>query len=219
VQKFWDRLHTEITEKNNFGNSANDAGPVWLGLRLNTPKTPDAYRRMVYPKGAYILQMIRMLMRDDKTGDQDFSDMLKDYVKTHLYKNATSESFLAVVAKHMKPAMDADGSHNMNWFRKEWIYGTDLPKYRLDYSLKASGGGKIRLTAKLTESDVSPDFVMRVPIYLDFDGRIVRAGSVLMHGNTTTPEFSIDLPKRPKRVLLCANHDVLAAETVVKEIP
>lgn len=219
VQKFWERLHTEITEKNHFGTSANDAGPIWLGLRLNTPKTPGAYNRVVYPKGAYILQMIRMLMRDEKTGDQDFSDMMKDYVKIHLYQNATSESFLVVVAKHMKPTMDLDGSHNMDWFKKEWVYGTDLPKYRLDYSLKASPDGKVRLTAKLTESDVSADFVMRVPIYLDFDGRVVRAGSVLMRGNMTTAEILMDLPKRPKRVLLNANHDVLAAETLVKETP
>jgi hypothetical protein len=35
----------------------------------------------------------------------------------------------------------------------------------------------------------------------------------------TTPEILIDLPKRPKRVLLSANHDVLAAQTIVKEMP
>jgi Peptidase family M1 domain len=212
VQKFWERLHTEITEKNNFGTSANDAGPIWLGLRLDTPKTPGAYRRMVYPKGAYILQMIRMMM-----GDQDFSDMMRDYVKTHLYQNATSESFLTVVAKHMKPTMDLDGTHTMDWFKKEWIYGTDLPKYRMEYSLKTTDG-KVRLSAKITESDVSPDFMMRVPIYLDFDGKLVRAGSSLLRGNMTTAEILMDLPKKPKRVLLCANHDVLAAEMVVKEI-
>jgi aminopeptidase N len=219
VQKFWDRLHTEITEKNNFGNSANDAGPIWLGLRLSTPKTPAGYRRMVYPKGAYILQMIRMLMRDEKTGDQDFSAMMKDYVKVHLYQNATAESFFQVVSRHMKPAMDAAGNHNMDWFKKEWVYGTDLPKYRFEYSLQSMPDGKVRLSGRLTESDVSPDFVMRVPIYLDFDGRVVRAGSTLMHGNSTSPEIVINLPKKPKRVLLNANHDVLTAETVVKEIP
>jgi hypothetical protein len=35
----------------------------------------------------------------------------------------------------------------------------------------------------------------------------------------TTQDIIVDLPKRPKRVLLSANHDVLAAETVVKEMP
>ena len=158
-------------------------------------------------------------MRDEKTGDQDFSDMMKDYVKTHLYQNATSESFLQLVAKHMKPMMDLDGSHNMDWFKKEWIYGTDLPKYRLDYSIKTSSEGKVRLTSKLTQSDVAADFLMRVPIYLDFDGRMVRAGLILVRGNMTTAEISMDLPKRPKRVVLNANHDVLAAESVIKEIP
>ena len=37
---------------------------------------------------------------------------------------------------------------------------------------------------------------MRVPIYLDFDGRVVRAGTTLMHGNATSPEIAIDLPQK-----------------------
>jgi hypothetical protein len=114
--------------------------------------------------------------------------------------------------------MDLESSHTMDWFKREWIYGTDLPKYRLDYSLKASADGKFRFTGKMTQSDVSPEFVMRVPIYFDFDGRPVRAGSSVLKGNMTTAEFSVDLPKKPRRVTLNANHDVLAAEAIVKEI-
>jgi hypothetical protein len=219
VQKFWDRLETQITEKNGFGNSANDAGPIWLGYRLDTAKTQGAARRLIYPKGAYLLQMIRMLMRDDKTGDQDFSDMMKDYVATNLYRNATSEGFVATLEKHMKPPMDLEGAHNMEWFKREWIYGTDLPRYRLEYSLKPSEDGKVRFTGKVTQSDVSPDFVMRVPLYMDFDGRVIKVGSFALKGNMTAPEIAVNLPKKPKRVLLNANHDVLAAENTVKEIP
>jgi hypothetical protein len=92
-------------------------------------------------------------------------------------------------------------------------------KYRLEYSLKPAADGKVRLSARLTESEVGPDFKMRVAIYLDFDGRVLRAATISMSGNMTTPEILINLPKRPKRVLLSANHDVLAAETIVKEIP
>jgi hypothetical protein len=46
----------------------------------------------------------------------------------------------------------------------------------------------------------------------------MRAGSVTLLGNMTSNEFKLRLPKKPKRVLLNANHDVLAAETVVKEM-
>jgi hypothetical protein len=218
VDKFWDRLRLQIVEKNNFGISANDAGPIWLGYRLNTEKTPGAARGSIYPKGAYLAQMLRMLMRDEKTGDQDFNSMMRDFVQTYLYRNASSEGFMAAVAKHIKPAMDLDGTHTMAWFTREWIYGTDLPKYRLEYSLKPADGGKLRFTGTLTQSEVSPDFVMRVPIYMDFDGRALRVGGVVMKGNMTSPEINVVLPKKPKRVLLSANHDVLAAEAVVKEV-
>jgi hypothetical protein len=59
---------------------------------------------------------------------------------------------------------------------------------------------------------------MGVPIYFDFDGHPARAGAVALLGNMTSSEVKIRLPKKPKHVLLNANHDVLAAETVVKEM-
>jgi hypothetical protein len=217
TEKFWQSLREEITQKNEFGNAANDAGPIWLGLLLDTFKNPGAYNRLVYPKGAYILQMLRMLMRDDKTGDQDFMAMMQDYVATYQNRNASSEDFKSVVEKHMKPALDLEGNRRMDWFYRDWIYGAELPKYRLDYSFKPGDGGKVTFQGKVTQSGVSPDFRMRVPIYFDFDGRWVRAGTVGLAGNMTTPEIAVGLPKRPKRVSLNANHDVLAAEMVMKE--
>jgi hypothetical protein len=36
-----------------------------------------------------------------------------------------------------------------------------------------------------------------------------------MTGNQTSPEFKVILPKKPKRVVLNAHHDILATESVV----
>lgn len=218
VNQFWDRALHAIADKNQYGLAANDVGPIWMGLRLDTFKGGSAYNRLVYPKGAYILQMIRMLMRDEKTGDQDFFAMMQDYVKTYLGRNPSSEDFRAMVEKHMKPVLEPEGNHSFAWFYRDWIYGSDLPKYRLEYSLRQGDGGKTEFAGKLTQSGVSPNFVMRVPIYFDFDGKVVRAGYVTLKGNSTSSEVKIDLPKKPKHVVLNANHDVLAAETVVKEV-
>jgi hypothetical protein len=218
VNKFWDRALHEIADKNQYGVAANDAGPLWMGLRLDTFKSEGAYNRLVYPKGAYILQMIRGLMHDDKTGDQDFFAMMQDYVKTYLNRNPSSEDFRAMVEKHMKPILDPEGNHSFVWFYRDWIYGTDLPKYRLEYSVKSADGGKFLFTGKLTQSGVSPEFVMRVPVYFDFDGKMIRAGYVTLKGASTSGEVKINLPKKPKRVVLNAFHDVLAAEAVVKEV-
>jgi len=216
-EMFWKRLRDEITEKNEFGNSPNDAGPIWLGLRLNTSKNPNAYNQLVYPKGAYTLQMLRMLMRDDKTGDQDFIAMMQDYVSTNLNRNASSEDFKSVVEKHMRPALDLEGNKRIDWFYRDWVYGSELPKYQLDYSFKPGDGGKVTFQGKITQSNVSPDFRMRVPIYFDFDGRWIKVGTIGLLGNTTTSDITIGLPKKPKRVSINANQDVLAADVIVKE--
>ena len=70
-------------------------------------------------------------------------------------------------------------------------------------------------TGKLTQSGVSPNFRMRVPLYMDFDGNVIRVGSIGMTGNQTSPEIKFIIPKKPKHVLLNARHDILAAESVV----
>jgi hypothetical protein len=216
ADKFWDRLRDEIVQKNPFGNAPNDAGPVWLGERLDSFKTRGAYNELVYPKGAYFLQMLRMLMRDDKTGDQDFMALMHDYVQTYLHKNASTEGFKALVDKHMKPSLDAAGNHKSDWLFQDWIYGTGLPRYHLEYTLKPEGG-KVVFEGKLAQSEVPPDFLMSVPLYLDFDGHWVQAGRVRVLGDMTA-QVKVTLPKMPKRVSINANHDVLAAEASVKKL-
>jgi hypothetical protein len=216
--KYWERAQETITAKNSYGNRPNDVGPLWMGIRLNTFKTAGAYNRLVYPKGGFVLHMLRYLMYDRQTGDKDFIAMMHDFVATYMNQNASTESFQSVVEKHMKPALDLEHNGKMDWFFREWVYGTELPSYRMEYSLAPEPDGKIMFTAKVTQSGVSSRFVMGVPLYFDFDGHVVRAGEVTLLGNMTSTEVKLRLPKKPKRVLLNANHDVLAAETVVKEI-
>jgi carboxypeptidase family protein/peptidase M1-like protein len=212
--KYWERQRQNIVEKNQWGNRANDAGPIWMGLRLNTFKTQGAYARLVYPKGGYILHMLRAIMYDQKTGDQPFIAMMHDFVKTHFNQNASTESFKRVVEKHMSPIMDLDGNKRMDWFFNEWVYGTDLPRYRLEYTLTPEPDGKVMLKFTVNQSGVSDRFKMLVPVYLDFDGKWIRLGEAKISGNSTTPEFKVKLPQKPKRVALNAFHDILAVETV-----
>ena len=214
--KYWERAQETIMAKNSFGFRPNDAGPLWMGLRLDTFKTGRAYSRLVYPKGGYVLHMLRYLMYDRETGDKDFIAMMHDYVATYMNQNASTESFKFVVEKHMKPSLDLERNGKMDWFFNEWVYGTEVPSYRMEYSLAPEPDGKCVFTGKVTQSGVSSRFVMGVPIYFDFDGHVVWAGAVALLGNMTSNEIKLRLPKKPKRVLLNANHDVLAAETVVK---
>ena len=65
--KFWDDERWLLTQKNAEGYRAVDVGPVTQGYRLATSKSGfDIPRRLIYPKGAYILHMLRMMLWDSR---------------------------------------------------------------------------------------------------------------------------------------------------------
>jgi aminopeptidase N len=218
--KYWEHHRKAILEKTRFGYAPNEAGPIWMGIRLDTFKTARAYASLVYPKGAFVLHMLRYLMQDSKTGDADFIAMMHDFTAKYGGKNASSADFQAVVEQHMKPAMDLDGNKRMNYFFSQWVFGTQVPSYHLSYHLAPEPNGKFLFTARITQSGVNDSFRARVPIYLDFGmpGGPQRLGSVFISGNRASEEISVRLPQKPKKVMLNYNFDVLARDASSDEI-
>jgi hypothetical protein len=212
---FWHDQRKALTEKNKEGFRPIDVGPVTMGIRLSNSKQGfDIYRRLVYPKGAYILHMVRMMMYDRKDYDQRFKDTMHDFVSTYAGHAATTEDFKAVVEKHMSPQMDLDGNHKMDWFFDEYVYGTALPTYNFDYSFEGGSSGEIILSFKLTQSGVNDSFRMLVPVYLELaDGSIVRLGLTSPKGNMTVQQ-KVPLKgvkQQPKRAMINYFSDVLAS--------
>ena len=210
--KFWNDEREMLTETNREGFRAIDVGPVTQGYRLNNTKAGfDVYRRLIYPKGAYILHMIRMMMWSAKTGDAEFKAMMQDFVKTYTNRPATTEDFKAMVEKHMTPAMDVSGNHTMDWYFDEYVYGTALPTYKLDYSIDQASNGYL-LSIKITQSGVDDKFAMLVPLYLELTkDHVTRLGAATIIGNSTV-EQKIPLnglKEKPKRAMLNYFNDVL----------
>jgi Carboxypeptidase regulatory-like domain/Peptidase family M1 domain len=182
-------------------------GPVTQGYRLNNGKTGGVARFLIYPKGAYILHMIRMMMYEQQTGDARFKAMIKDFIQTHYNKDISTEDFKAAVEKHITKEMDLTKNGRLDWFFDEWVYGTEMPSYRFDYQVSQDG----TLSGKITQSGVSKNFAMLVPLYGDFGKGWVKLGSALMISNQSVDISNLKLPAVPKKVAVCAWNDVLAA--------
>lgn len=211
--EFWEDQRKQIVEATQAtkGIKPYTIGPVTQGFRLSNAKTRAAYQFLVYPKGAYILHMIRMMMYDQRVGgDTKFREMMTDFIKTHYNKDVSTEDFKRIVEKHMTPAMDIDKNKRMDWFFNQWVYGTEVPAYSMDYSIAPSGDGKAVVNAKITQSGVSKDFAMLVPVYADFGKGWIRLGSAMINGNTSTELNNLKLPQVPKRLAVAALNDVLA---------
>ncbi len=212
---FWNDERELLLERNADGFRGIDAGPVTMGYRMSNSRTGfDLTRRLIYPKGAYILHMVRMMMWDRQTGDKPFKEVMQDFVATYSGKAATTEDFKAIVEKHMTREMDLEGNRKMDWFFNEYVYGTQLPTYKLDYSFDTGADGDVVFSFKVTQSKVNEDFRMPVPIYFELaDGNIAFVGRAKLTGNSSMEQKvpMKGLKAKPRRALINYYDDVLAS--------
>jgi hypothetical protein len=217
VDEFWDKAARNIVDKPAHAYLANDrAGPISDGWRLSTWRNPAAGQAMIYDKGAWVVQMLRTLMRDPKAKppDERFISTMKDFVSTYAGKNPTTRDFQTVVERHMSPAMDLERNGKMDWFFRQWIDGTEIPRYTAEIAVQDLGGGQYKLVGSARQEEVSDDFFGFLPIYLEFEkGTFARFGFVSFRGTANVPiDTTISLPKKPRRVVANAMNDVLSRD-------
>ena len=207
--RYWDHAREMLLAKNEYGRRANDAGPVWMGLRLQTFRNANGYQAVVYRKGGYILHTLRSLMYDGKQGDRPFIEMMHEFVERNMNRAASTADFQRVAEKYMPAYLNVKGDGKLDWFFNEWVYGTAIPKYKFDYKVASEPDGKWMLHCQLTQSEVPDDYVMLVPIYGELEGQIRRLGTARIVGNTTLSDIQLKLPLKPRKVMINAWHDIL----------
>jgi hypothetical protein len=108
--------------------------------------------------------------------------------------------------------LDLHHDGKLDWFFNEYVYGTELPHYDIASDF-TTVDGETSVHLKVTQSNVSKDFLMIVPVYLQMaDGRTVRVFNLGMQGDMTS-DHVIRLGKLPapaKKMLLNYNQDVLS---------
>ncbi len=201
----WDLRRWHLLQKDSAGHRPADVAPLWLNFQGDARLEPQIRTYLIYDKGSYVLQMLRDLMEDSRAQDPDgrFIDTMHDFVSTYAGKNASTEDFRQIVAKHMNDPMD--------WFFNEWVYGTEIPSYQFSYTMNDSGGGKTMLHLSLAQSGVSNSFFMKVPVYLWVQGAPHRLGLLSVKGSSTATA-DIPLGFRPDKVTLDEYHTILAEE-------
>lgn len=215
--RFWRERRKDILDR--FPGNAvahNDAGPMTQGWRLFTQRSPSAYGAIVYSKGGYVLHMLRMMMYEggSPSPDTKFIAMMKDFTKTYGGKLATTADFQKVVERHMTASMNATRDGKMDWFFNQWVYGTEVPRYKHDLKVEKGEGDKVRIRGSVSQEGVSKDFRALLPIYVEFSKtESARVGLIPMVGEATVPvDVQFALPKKPKRALINARGEVLARE-------
>ena len=176
------------------------AGPVALGYRLTSSKTPDAYDAVTYGKGTWVIHMLRIMLREPGAKDPDarFVALLHRVLSEHRFEALSNLEFQRAVDQDMTPAMDLEGNRSMDWFFDEWVRGTGVPRYTVRFEAKPHGT-EFLIRGTLIQNGVPDSFLASVPLYLP-GSKPRLLGNVVTTGQETRFEFVS--PLSPRRLLI-----------------
>lgn len=189
---------------------ADSAGPLDLGYRVNSSRVPDAYTIVIYDKGTWVMHMLHDLLRDPAAKDPDerFRGLLQTILADYRFRALSTADFQHAVERVMTPSMDLEENHSMSWFFDQWVRGTGIPRYTVQFQAKPAKQGFI-VTGKLLQADVNDLFTEPVPLYASRSGEKPELlGVVVTTGAETHFRFASRFhPSRlaidPKLTLLC----------------
>ncbi|MEO7986879.1 MAG: M1 family aminopeptidase, partial [Gemmatimonadales bacterium] len=129
----------------------DEPGPISLGHRVQAFKEErNDYQTIVYEKGAWVVHMLRILMLDLKTMNEDrFTETMQDFYRKFEGRRASTEDFRRVVERHT--------GADMGWFFNQWVYSTAIPTYHVSYRTTRSDDGQFLVKLRVVQQNVPED--------------------------------------------------------------
>lgn len=188
----------------------DEIGALALGNRLNSSRSPAGFEEVIYSKGSWVIHMLREMLRQpsSKNPDERFVALLRTLSSKYAYHALSTEDLQHEVEAVMTPAMDLEGGRSMEWFFEQWVRGTGIPHYRVEFSTHHTEKGEL-VRGKLFQTDVPHYFITRVPLYANNgSGHNVFLGDVVAAGPETSFHFVTKAPPHklvidPQMTLLC----------------
>jgi hypothetical protein len=189
---------------------AGEIGALPLGNRLNSSKSPFGFEEVIYSKGSWVIHMLREMLRQPgaKDPDEKFVAFLRNISAKYAYRALSTDDLQHEVEAVMTPAMDLEGGRSMEWFFEQWVRGTGIPHYRVEFSTHHTDKGEV-VRGKLFQTGVPRSFIASVPLYANNgSGHIVYLGAVVAAGPETSFHFVTQVPPHklvidPQMTLLC----------------
>lgn len=165
-----------------------EVGPIGLGYRTATASDGSEYNLVVYQKGAWVLHMLRILLLDLRTMQEDrFEATMRDYFTTYRGRSATTDDFRRVAEQHAGAPLD--------WFFDQWLTTTTIPEYKVAWTTAPAADGRHAVKLRVRQQNVPESFLAYVPVTLQLEGGQVARLRVKVQG----PLTEVDLPLMPAK--------------------
>lgn len=157
----------------------------------------EQFDQRIYPKGAWILHMIR-----SRLGPDLYRECIRTYLERHRYGIATTDDLLDVLEEKSGLSFDQ--------FADQWLYHGGIPELKVEYAWDAATK-LAKLTVRQTQK-VSPEVLL---YRLDLPVRFLLKGAANPQNFTVTlskaeEDYYFSLPQAPELVRLDPDYTLLA---------
>lgn len=211
-----DSYRHDLMEKDKDGLAPMDAGPVTLGLRLLSSRSPAGYDAISYGRATWLFHMLRTMMKDaaQERGEKNISGADEPFVRAlrrvrqrYEGKAITTEQLLQVFAEDLPDSLRYEDKNSLDWFLEGWVNGTSIPRMELKALKFTPKGSGISVSGTIAQKEGTQDLVTSVPVYGITTGKPFLLGRVFADGEEST--FHISAPAGTHRILLDPNETVL----------
>jgi aminopeptidase N len=98
-----------------------------------------AYQSIVFHKGAMVFRMLR-----ETIGKEKFSQLLREFLQEYRGKNASIDDFEKLTSRI--------AVENLRYFFAQWVEGTGVPEFTVDYQIIRTRAGKFRTRGTVKQS-------------------------------------------------------------------
>jgi hypothetical protein len=180
-----------------------DAGPVTLGRRLTSSKFPDAYERVIYGRGTWLIHTLRTMLHEAGGGNGDavFFAALKGLLAGAPNHKISTLDLQRAFEQVMPASLGYEGKKSLDWFFDSWVNGDSIPQFSLDNVRMTSSGGKLKVAGTILETHAARDMITAIPLYaVDAAGKSRFLAFVFADDAKT--EFTLTAPAGTKQVML-----------------
>jgi aminopeptidase N len=210
----------DLVAKDKDQRSPEEAGPVTLGARLLSSRSPQGYQAISYGRGTWLFHMLRTMMKDAEQGgakaqrggnaEEPFVRALRNVRQRYEGKAISTRELLDVFAEELPPSVRYEGKKSLDWFFEGWINGTSLPRLELKGVKFSSKGTGVTVSGTILQKDAPQDLVTSVPVYGVTTGKQpVLLGRVFADGEETS--FRLAAPAGTHKVVLDPFETVLTS--------
>jgi tetratricopeptide (TPR) repeat protein len=150
-----------------------------------------AYQSIIFHKGAMVFRMLR-----ETLGSEKFDRLLRSFLQQYRGKNASLDDFERLASQ--------TAAENLRYFFAQWIEGTGVPEFTVDYQIIRTRAGKFRTRGTVKQSLETLRMPVQLMLRAEGDNQTIQAK---IEGRSE--DFDFESNGQPLEVVVDPNYKIL----------